>query len=43
MINLDVQNLFQIDKPNQSPVLLKGHRSEVSDVAWCQKDLFRVS
>ncbi|KAJ8309036.1 hypothetical protein KUTeg_013910 [Tegillarca granosa] len=28
-----------IDKPNKSPIILKGHRAEVSDVAWSNYDL----
>jgi len=31
-----------VNSPEASPVILKGHRSEVSDVAWCRTDCFRV-
>ncbi|XP_053394670.1 denticleless protein homolog [Mercenaria mercenaria] len=34
--------IWQVSKPNASPVILKGHRSEISDVAWCKTDLFRL-
>lgn len=34
--------IWKVDSPNSSPVILKGHRSEVSDVAWCKRDLFRI-
>ncbi|XP_052273677.1 denticleless protein homolog B-like [Dreissena polymorpha] len=34
--------IWQVDNPGASPVILKGHSSEVSDVAWCNTDTFRI-
>ncbi|WAR19019.1 DTLB-like protein, partial [Mya arenaria] len=34
--------IWQVAHPEASPVILKGHRSEVSDVAWCRTDCFRI-
>lgn len=35
--------ILQVGKPNRSPIVLKGHRAEVSDVAWSPKDLGKVN
>ncbi|KAL4238891.1 hypothetical protein ACF0H5_003598 [Mactra antiquata] len=34
--------IWKVSKPHLSPVVLKGHRSEISAVAWCKTDLFKV-
>jgi hypothetical protein len=34
--------ILQIDKPNESPVVLKGHNAEVTDVSWNNNDFTKV-
>ncbi|KAK3597123.1 hypothetical protein CHS0354_038042 [Potamilus streckersoni] len=34
--------IWQIGKPSQSPVVLKGHKSEVTGVAWSSYDFFKL-
>ncbi|XP_069116303.1 denticleless protein homolog [Argopecten irradians] len=38
----EVAYIWQVGKPNQSPIVLKGHKAEVSDVAWSPKDLSKL-
>ncbi|XP_021363808.1 denticleless protein homolog [Mizuhopecten yessoensis] len=38
----EVAHIWQVGKPNQSPIVLKGHKAEVSDVAWSPYDLSKV-
>jgi hypothetical protein len=45
--NVSINYLFfrfilQIDKPNESPVVLKGHNAEVTDVSWNNNDFTKV-
>ncbi|ESP02282.1 hypothetical protein LOTGIDRAFT_138584 [Lottia gigantea] len=35
--------IWQVDKTNNSPVILKGHNAEVTSVAWCPHDMTKVS
>ncbi|XP_033734620.1 LOW QUALITY PROTEIN: denticleless protein homolog [Pecten maximus] len=38
----EVAHIWQVGKPNRSPIVLKGHKAEVSDVAWSPNDLSKV-
>ncbi|CAH1792154.1 unnamed protein product [Owenia fusiformis] len=34
--------IWNVDSPMASPVLLKGHTKEVTAVAWCPTDIFKI-
>lgn len=34
--------IWQINKPNSSPIVLKGNTAEVTSVAWCPNDLTKL-
>ncbi|XP_046373016.2 denticleless protein homolog [Haliotis rufescens] len=35
--------VWEIDKPNKSPVVLKGHRAEVTSVSWSKHDFTKLA
>ncbi|XP_060082878.1 denticleless protein homolog [Ylistrum balloti] len=38
----EIAHIWQVGKPNRSPIVLKGHKAEVSDVAWSPNDLSKL-
>ncbi|XP_050405041.1 denticleless protein homolog [Patella vulgata] len=39
----DMAYIWQVDKPCNSPVILKGHNAEVTCVSWCRQDMTKIA